>query len=99
MSFQTLHGTARAEPSDFKKSPAVRFVVRLRQGVLMTATPVRRWTEVAIAGFKTVHSFEALSVTIEQTVKPPFWRSRIVSARASAIVAYLVTFTNQAPAA
>jgi hypothetical protein len=53
----------------------------------MTATPVRRWTEVAIAGFQAVHSFGPLSVTIEQIVKPRFWRSRIVSAKASAIVA------------
>jgi hypothetical protein len=53
----------------------------------MTAIPVRRWTEVLIAGFQAAHSFEALSVTIEQIVKPWFWRLRIVSVNASAILA------------
>jgi hypothetical protein len=53
----------------------------------MTATPVLRCTEVAIAGFQAVHSFGPLSVTFEQIVKPRFWRSRTVSAKASAIVA------------
>jgi hypothetical protein len=53
----------------------------------MIATPVRRRTEVAIAGLKAAHSFEGLSVAIEQTVKPHFWRSRIVSTKASAILA------------
>jgi hypothetical protein len=53
----------------------------------MTATLVQHWTEVAIAGFKSAHSFEALSVTIQQIMKPRFWRSRTVSAKASAIIA------------
>jgi hypothetical protein len=63
----------------------------------MTETPVRRWTEVAIAGFKAAHSFEALSVTIEQTEAMVLEIAAGLRQGVRDRRGLLVSFINQAP--